>query len=361
MRDLYLLIFLLVCYTCSFAQTASAPVITSFTPASGALGTTVTITGRNFSTNASANIVFFGGVKAQVLSVNTTGTQLVVKVHAGATYHPITVSTNRGTAYSKHPFIVTFPCGAGDFTASSFAPKIDIPTPTNPYGVSIADMDLDGKPDLVVSNGADVPPIPGDVPNNTISIHPNNSISGNFVFGARTDFQTGEGAWGLAVGHLDLDGKLDIATANINMASSLNLNTNSGSAGIAIRDVDGDGMVDVVIANDTRTLSIIRNTTVTGNISFADKVDYAIKGASYSISISDLDGDGKLDFVTANYEPSSVSVFRNNSTIGNILLDARQDFTTGDNPFYATIGDIDGDGKTRFDCNKCRFINRFDF
>lgn len=262
-------------------------------------------------------------------------------------------------------------CGGRDFSSASFAQKIDLATPNNPFGVSIADIDGDGKPELVVSNGSDVVP-------NTISVFQNNSTNGSFLFAPRKDFTTDNRPWGLALGDFDKDGKLDVATANIDansvsvlkntssagnvtMANTLNLPANSGAAGIAIRDVDGDGMVDVVIANDTRTLSIIRNTTVTGNISFANKVDYAIKGASYSISISDLDGDGKLDFVTANYEPSSVSVFRYNSTIGNILLDARQDFTTGDNPFYATIGDIDGDGKTRFDCNKCRFINRFDF
>ena len=42
------------------------PVITSFTPTSGPSGTTVTITGTNFNTTASNNIVWFGAVQATV-------------------------------------------------------------------------------------------------------------------------------------------------------------------------------------------------------------------------------------------------------------------------------------------------------
>ena len=44
---------------------AQAPIITSFSPSSGAVGTTVTITGSNFSTTAGNNIVYFGAVNVR--------------------------------------------------------------------------------------------------------------------------------------------------------------------------------------------------------------------------------------------------------------------------------------------------------
>ena len=82
---------------------AQAPSITSFSPVSGPVGTTVTITGINFSTTASNNIVFFGAVKATVSAASAAS--LTVKVPAGATYKPITVTVNQLTGYSLKPFL----------------------------------------------------------------------------------------------------------------------------------------------------------------------------------------------------------------------------------------------------------------
>ncbi|HLZ88576.1 MAG TPA: IPT/TIG domain-containing protein, partial [Puia sp.] len=48
------------------------PVITSFTPQAGAVGSTVTINGANFGTTPTANIVFFGSVQATVTAATAT-------------------------------------------------------------------------------------------------------------------------------------------------------------------------------------------------------------------------------------------------------------------------------------------------
>src|SRR5258707_3304371 len=65
------------------------PVITSFTPTSALAGAGVTITGSNFNSTPSQNIVYFSGVKASVTSATTT--QLVVKVPSSACVGKITV------------------------------------------------------------------------------------------------------------------------------------------------------------------------------------------------------------------------------------------------------------------------------
>ena len=57
---------------------AQLPKITSFSPASGAVGTTVTIAGTGFNATAASNVVYFGSVKAAVTAASAT--QLLVRV-----------------------------------------------------------------------------------------------------------------------------------------------------------------------------------------------------------------------------------------------------------------------------------------
>ncbi len=79
-----------------------APVISSFSPASGPVGTTVTITGSNF---LGTTALQFNGIPA-VFTVKSA-TQITATVPAGAKSGKITVVTPRGTATSQQRFTVT--------------------------------------------------------------------------------------------------------------------------------------------------------------------------------------------------------------------------------------------------------------
>jgi virginiamycin B lyase len=79
--------------------TGVTPQITSFTPTSGAPGTTVTIKGQNLS---GATNVAFNGTAATIIS--NTAYKIVMQVPASATAGPITVTTRAGTATSTQPF-----------------------------------------------------------------------------------------------------------------------------------------------------------------------------------------------------------------------------------------------------------------
>ena len=61
-----------------FTYIAPPPTISSFSPTSGTIGTTVTITGTSFSTTPANNIVFFGAVKASVTAATATSLTVVV-------------------------------------------------------------------------------------------------------------------------------------------------------------------------------------------------------------------------------------------------------------------------------------------
>src|SRR5207247_1195074 len=97
----------------------SAPAITSFTPASGPVGTSVTISGTNFT---GATTVTFNGVSASFTV--TSATTIQATVPTGATTGPLSVTTPGGTATSTNNFTVTVTLtvtkvGAGSGTVTS--------------------------------------------------------------------------------------------------------------------------------------------------------------------------------------------------------------------------------------------------
>lgn len=88
-----------------FTVEQSSPHITSLNPASGQIGSSVSITGTNFSPTASNNTVTFNGTAATVTSASAT--TLVVTVPAGATTGPVVVKvgslSSNGVSYTVNP------------------------------------------------------------------------------------------------------------------------------------------------------------------------------------------------------------------------------------------------------------------
>ena len=88
------------------ATPAAPPVVSSFSPLEGAVGTSVTITGDNFSVTASENDLRFGGVMAaEPTSASTTS--LTVLVPSGARTGSISVAVGGQTGTSSENFTVT--------------------------------------------------------------------------------------------------------------------------------------------------------------------------------------------------------------------------------------------------------------
>jgi RHS repeat-associated protein len=80
------------------------PAITSFTPAQGPAGTSVTINGSNFDAIAANNVVVIGGVPGVITSATTT--RVIATVAATAVTGPVSVSTAFGTATAATNFTV---------------------------------------------------------------------------------------------------------------------------------------------------------------------------------------------------------------------------------------------------------------
>ena len=78
---------------------------------------------------------------------------------------------------------------------------------------------------------------------------------------------------------------------------------------------------------------------------FATNADRLANVVELDAAIGDLDGDGEPDLAVVNNGSNTVSVFRNTSTSGSVSFASKVDFTTGTSPYSIAIGDLDGDGK----------------
>jgi trimeric autotransporter adhesin len=343
----------------TYLPSTPTPAISSFLPVSGLAGTSVTITGSNFNGTLSNNIVFFGATRAAVTAGSATS--LTVTVPTGSTYQPISITdiTTGKTAYSSTPFATTF-CG-GTIASGSYSSTTGTgPGSTYAQSVTTGDFDGDGLPDLAVGN---------QIPSSTVVIFRNTTSAGTLSFAPRVDLPISCAPYDIVTGDMNGDGKLDIAVAGSGSISVLINNSTSGtisfaakvdltlngtnSSGLAIGDLDGDGKLDLASANGNTLISVFRNVCSGSTIAFDVKQDI-ISGTGNNVTenvtdveIRDLDGDGKSELIGVDYNSDFLSVFRNTSTLGNISFAAKLDISTGSGSQPASIasGDIDGDGK----------------
>jgi uncharacterized protein (DUF2141 family) len=322
---------------------SSAPLVHSFAPVSGALGTTVTITGANFNATPANNTVYFGSVKANVVAA--TANKLTVTVPPGASSKPVTVTTNGLTGYSNNSFTITFPGAPATILPESFTAKQSLPVATT-TSVCVADIDMDGKPDLLATdNGL-----------KKVSVFRNTGKIGSITFAAKVDLASGDYTGAINTFDLDGDGKLDLVAGgttvrvqkntstpgNLSFAPAIDLLVEGEM--VAVGDIDIDGKPDIAVMYNN-TLSVYRNTSANGNISFAVKNYFSLSGLLKSIAICDFNNDLKPDVVVGDANGNAVFVYRNSSLPGNIGFRAPQQFNTS-TPYYEGIatGDVDNDG-----------------
>ena len=102
----------LMCVALSGAALAFDPSITSLAPASGPVGTWVTVTGTNFGATQGSSTISLGATNAVVASWSDTG--IIAIVPAGGVSGPFSVSVNGQTANSSTFTVTPLPSGWTD-------------------------------------------------------------------------------------------------------------------------------------------------------------------------------------------------------------------------------------------------------
>lgn len=348
-KEMRILLFTLLTLTC--LQVLSQPSISSFSPSSGIVGTPVVISGSGFNANPTLNIVRFGGVRATVTASSATSLTVLAPASASS---PLTVTVANKTATAQHSFNITFAGGSIHNNAFIYNSAADNAPGSETNNLDYADINDDGKPDLVVC----------DRLNNTITVYPNSTAGSSITFGLKLDLSAGTNPYNLALGDVDADGNIDVVVSNRGSNSiSIFRNTSSGgmmsfatrvdiaaaahSAAIAIRDFDNDGLPDIAVQSIdlAGTVSFFRNTSSGSFISFANRIELAIGGMLNNIAAADFNVDGKADLVLTNFASNQIMILQNNSTPGVLSFSAAGVFVTGLYPEGLAVGDMNGDGK----------------
>jgi len=202
---------------------------------------------------------------------------------------------------------------------------------------------VDGKLDLVCANQTD----------NTLTVLTNN---GSGSFGSNATYTVGSGPSYVTAADVNGDGKVDLVCAN-DWDYTLTVLTNNGSGSfgsnatytvgydspcVIAADVNGDGKVDLIsgneMAEDGNTLTVLTNS---GGGIFGFSATYTADYCPRSVCAADVNGDGKVDLISANYEVSTLTVLTNN---GSGIFGSNATYTVGRGPSCVIAADANGDG-----------------
>ena len=249
--------------------------------------------------------------------------------------------------------------------SGDFLPAVTTSVGGHPNEVVIADMNGDGRKDLVLADEtADAGRVVLLLQDGTATAH----------FGTPIALSTVDAVAGVAVGDLNGDGKPDIvaatADANGNNGHAVVFLQDAANPGaflapsvfaggaqptaVKIADVDGDGLPDIVASNDGPGTDGIGSAGVSVLLqdpsnrgTFLAPVTYATQSATVALAVADLNGDGKPDIVTANLGPSptgSVSVLLQDATRPGVFLSPVSYSGFGE-PLSVAVGDVNNDGR----------------
>ncbi len=252
---------------------------------------------------------------------------------------------------------ITYTLG-GTMGTGSFAAGVSYAAETATSGeIALGDINGDGHLDLVSAGQTDA--------DDGLAIVRLGDGSGNFVEAGQYATET-LGSREVVLQDLNNDGKLDLITAgraDVNggwLTVRLGDGTGSfGSAlsyaaeptssyGIAVGDINGDSVLDIVTSGNDE-IGVDGYCTVfigNGDGSFGTGISYAAEEQiSFAVTLGDLNGDGKLDLVTAGRSngPDGQVTVRLGDGSGSFGAVVSYDMQTN-TVFDLSLADLNGDG-----------------
>jgi hypothetical protein len=333
----------------------------------GAGGNTVLIN----TTPANAATPTFTGPTA-FNARNGPGAVVAADVNADGKPDLITANYNTNGASGNTVLINTTPANAA-------TPTFTGPTAFNagnhPGSVVAADVNADGKPDLISANN-----FTNGAGGNTVLINTTAAGAGTPTFTGPTAFNAGSGPGSVVAADVNADGKPDLITANLNTngagGNTVLINTTAAGAGtptfsgptafnagdsaasVVAADVNGDAKPDLITANRFVTTgaagnTVLINTTAAGagTPTFSGPTPFNTGTLPRSVVAADVNGDAKPDLITANNYATGAggnTVLINTTPTGAATpaFTGPTAFDAGTNPFSVVAADVNGDAKT---------------
>lgn len=353
---------------------ATIPVIESVVPDSAMPGDILVVHGENFPGAAGEISLYVGPVEAEVTFASSE--RLEARLPSYLSNGKILATfPDKTSAVSEQIFHALLE-EPGTLTSRSFAPNrgmfpptdekkpFDLPIPDSSgapgpsQGVMMADLNRDGRPDLVAGNWNHSELIVFENVHEEGDLLPESFARvGSYSFDGRPQ--------GTATGDLNGDGWLDLVMLagwgdeGVNLFE--NTTTVTSSLGLTLRglrriesslpetstvfitDFDGDGMMDVFVGGGT--LKVLRATTQADQIDPANYTVHSLAMPARMAALADFDGDGRPDIVGAPYN-GSLYFLQNTSTAGGPAVAPPVALNTNGLPISAvSAGDLDGDGR----------------
>jgi hypothetical protein len=231
-----------------------------------------------------------------------------------------------------------------------FSAAVRYPVGSQPAAAVAIDLDGVNGLDLAVANQASA----------TVSILLNDGAGSFTPFGVARSVLSTPSA--IVAGDFDGDSIPDLAVSSTsankvsilrgtgggNFAGVISFDAGSGPDDLVAVNVDADTDLDLLVCNrvSSGTVVFLRNTSVSGTISFVLADTFAVGPDPTAIFAERLDNNSTVDFAVANSTATRLTVLHGDGT-GNFddLTPEVLNLTGGDaNPTSVTGADLDGDG-----------------
>jgi hypothetical protein len=266
--------------------------------------------------------------------------------------HPDLAVTNSNQVFNKrgsngNSVAILLGTGTGSFNPATF-----ITVASGPLGVAVADLNLDGKADVVLTNSG----------TDQVSVLKGNG-DGTFKTPLTFTVRSGPKPNGgyqpsyIEVDDFNADGKPDVVVSSLNTATASillgdgtgnlgkpsNLLTGSGPAAVMTGDYNHDGLRDFLTSNAAGTVSVFLGR---GAGKFTVESSFSTDTRADQVVVGDFNGDGIPDVAMADGGLNSSSGSTANVLIGKKggSFKTAVSLTAGPNPLSLAAGDLNGDG-----------------
>lgn len=239
--------------------------------------------------------------------------------------------------------------GTGDAVLPAFKQKV-LPVGKGPGFIAVADVNRDGKPDIVVANTED----------GTVTVLLGDGL-GNFRPAPGSPFSCNANPNDVAIADMNGDGNPDLVIAN-HQTPYITVLLGDGNGGfkpsahspfatksyphphgVVVGDFTTDGRPAVVTDSWGNRQILLIQTDGKGNLILPGMFFPADLHTDSGVRAADFNNDGHLDVVTASQDTNTIGLLLGDGK-GGFRKAPGSPFPAGSTPWMFAIGDVNGDG-----------------